>query len=660
MGDTLISWLTGPRVILAIVWSGCAALTVALVILMRTRWGQQKPLRKCIVLSLIAHLLFVVYAMTVHVVMAQPGLGYGPTIRVASIADVDTIGEPSKGTGDAPPWEAPAAEPAVPDMPDFSINPPKAPPMIDGSRPSVTAPPPDIQPPAGPATVPDHPREEPAAPFDVDLPRTAAAPAPIDAPAPPQHEQPPSPMPIGPQPVELAPRIDTVVKPVMPDDLPAADLTELLGKSPSLPALPDEPMVADPAGPIADEPPSPIEVPPRTGPANANTALVPIRPRDATSAAGSGGGPATADAIGTPEVYSSRLQADRIGLVERQGGSAETEAAVQAALEWFVKHQSPDGHWDARQFGAGRETRTLDRDRGGAGAQADTGLTGLALLAFLGAGHTHERGEQAETVKRGLNYLLASQAPDGNLAGRAEVYAFMYCHGMATLALCEAYAMTHDTRLERPVRKAIAYTVAAQNLASGGWRYKPNERGDTSQLGWQLMALKSGEMAGIAMPERTRQGMVRFLNSVSSGANGGLASYRPDEKTTRPMTAEALVCREFLDLPLGATAAEASTYLLDDLPGQGPPNFYYWYYGTLGMFQLQGDSWRKWNEAVSTALTRSQRKTGDATGSWDPDGVWGGYGGRVFSTALGALCLEVYYRYLPLYSVAAGRALGPK
>ncbi len=33
--------------------------------------------------------------------------------------------------------------------------------------------------------------------------------------------------------------------------------------------------------------------------------------------------------------------------------------------------------------------------------------------------------------------------------------------------------MTGDERLSRPVRRAIAYTIAAQNLSTGGWRYKP-------------------------------------------------------------------------------------------------------------------------------------------------------------------------------------------
>ena len=121
------------------------------------------------------------------------------------------------------------------------------------------------------------------------------------------------------------------------------------------------------------------------------------------------------------------------------------------------------------------------------------------------------------------------------------------------------------------------------------------------------------------------------------------------------MTAEALVCREFFGLSLVGAGNEAGDFLLTQLPGKGPSNFYYWYYGTLAMFQLQGDRWTKWNEAVTGALTRSQRGEGDAGGSWDPDPLWGGYGGRVFSTALGTLCLEVYYRYLPLYGVTAGR-----
>ena len=147
----------------------------------------------------------------------------------------------------------------------------------------------------------------------------------------------------------------------------------------------------------------------------------------------------------------------------------------------------------------------------------------------------------------------------------------MYCHAMATCALSEAYGMTHDDRLREPVRRAIDYTLAAQDPIGGGWRYRPGDAGDTSQLGWQLMALKSAELAGIPMPDKTRQGIIRYLQSVSSGKYGGRASYRPGEQPSRPMTAEALVCWQFLGLPAQHPACnEAGDYLVGETARRRP------------------------------------------------------------------------------------------
>ena len=195
--------------------------------------------------------------------------------------------------------------------------------------------------------------------------------------------------------------------------------------------------------------------------------------------------------------YSLRNTPGRLGLVAGQGGNAETEAAVAAALRWLASAQSRDGRWDAVQFGAGQEENTLGQDRGGAGRGADTGITALSLLAFLGAGHSHVQGEYQENVRRGLDFLLRSQAADGNLFGEATLYAQMYCHSMATFALAEAEAVTRDRRLEAAVTKAVNYSLAAQNTTTGGWRYRPGDIGDTSQLGWQIMALASARRAGI-------------------------------------------------------------------------------------------------------------------------------------------------------------------
>jgi len=324
---------------------------------------------------------------------------------------------------------------------------------------------------------------------------------------------------------------------------------------------------------------------------------------------------------------------------------------VRSALEWLAANQEPAGHWDTARHGGGRETRVLGHDRDSAGAHADTGISALALLVFLGAGHTHLDGDYRPTVQRGLQFLLHSQAADGNLAGEARMFARMYCHGMAALALSEAYAMTGDSRLRRPVERAVAYTVRAQHPTDGGWRYLPGDAGDMSQFGWQLMALKSAQLAGVPVPATTQEGMRRFLQRASAGRHGGLASYRPHGPPTVTMTAEALVCRLML-YPQRRDAAvdEAVAALLEELPGRDETmNLYYWYYATIALFQIGGPAWETWNAHLQPRLLAAQETHGAAAGSWPPDTVWGSYGGRVYTTAMAALCLEAYYRYLPLW-----------
>ena len=255
-----------------------------------------------------------------------------------------------------------------------------------------------------------------------------------------------------------------------------------------------------------------------------------------------------------------------------------------------------------------------------------------------------------QVVKRGVEYLVRKQSQDGNMAGSARLFARMYCHSMATLAISEAYAMTGDPQLSPAVKRAAAYTIWAQHPKSGGWRYQPGDRGDTSQFGWQVMALRSAQFAGVEVSATTRQLNARFLRSVLHGKAGGLASYRPLQQPSRTMTAEALVCRAFLKWPRNEAAIqEGVQFVMGELPGSGKKNFYYWYYGSLALHQIQGPQWQRWNEALQRQLLGLQQQQGEQAGSWDPDTVWGAYGGRAYSTAMAALCLEVYYRYLPLY-----------
>ena len=173
-----------------------------------------------------------------------------------------------------------------------------------------------------------------------------------------------------------------------------------------------------------------------------------------------------------------------------------------------------------------------------------------------------------------------------------------------------------------------------------------------SVFGWQLMALKSAGIAGVVVPQSVGDGMVAFLKARSLGQNKGLAAYRPGEPVSASMTAEALFCKQMFKIRRTNSASiEAVDYLLQRLPKRSETNQYYWYYGTLAMYQYGGKPWRKWNEALRDLLVTGQITTGDTAGSWDPKGPWGPYGGRIYSTALNTLCLEVYYRFLPLYQM---------
>jgi len=254
-------------------------------------------------------------------------------------------------------------------------------------------------------------------------------------------------------------------------------------------------------------------------------------------------------------------------------------------------------------------------------------------------------------VARGIAALVERQRPDGSLAGRAEFFAALYCHGMATIAVAECLAMSGDETLRPALERAIRYTLAMQHPHTGGWRYAPGDRGDTSQLGWQVMALYSARNAGLDGVDAAEARAREFLASVSSGASGGLASYRPGERPSLAMTSEALFCRLVLGMPADHPAAgEALAMLVRTPPGSSAYDIYAWYYATLASFHAGGPQWDAWNSRLHVAILPLQHRSGGPLdGSWDPDRTWGRHGGRVYSTALSAMTLEVYYRHMPLH-----------
>jgi hypothetical protein len=367
-----------------------------------------------------------------------------------------------------------------------------------------------------------------------------------------------------------------------------------------------------------------------------------------------------------PKLYKPRLEPDRSTRARESGASAASELAVERALDWLSRHQDSDGRWDAgiARYDDGSAVKgdddfTVHCPPGDtcfgecAYWEADTAVSGLALLTYLGAGYTHTDGRYCDTVGKGIDYLLKQQKADGDLRGRSRVVG-MYCHAMATLSLCEAYALTGDGRLRDPALRAVNFLVGGRARDELAWRYEPGAPvGDTSILGWVVMGLKSAREVGIATPNEAsiRQGTLSWLDQVAAGEYKGLARYQPSEPVTPTMTAEAWVCRQFLGVGgPGAASAEAARYLLQNESDRGPTNVYYWYYATLALYQHGGKDWDRWNSKIRDRIVQLQCKTGHQTGSWEPDGsIYGSKGGRIYSTALAALTLEVYYRYLRLY-----------
>ena len=187
-----------------------------------------------------------------------------------------------------------------------------------------------------------------------------------------------------------------------------------------------------------------------------------------------------ADPRGDPQGLPAETRSRPLFSRKRIGASAASERAVERALDWLARHQDrEDGRWDggiARYEDGtpvkGDDNFTVHCPPGEtcfgecAYWEADTALTGLALLTYLGAGYTHIEGRYAETVEKGLDFLIEQQKPDGDLRGQSRVVG-MYCHAMATLALCEAYALTGDERLRGPGERALAFLVAA--APETGW-----------------------------------------------------------------------------------------------------------------------------------------------------------------------------------------------
>lgn len=329
---------------------------------------------------------------------------------------------------------------------------------------------------------------------------------------------------------------------------------------------------------------------------------------------------------------------ERALLLLQGGGTAASEAAVAAALKWLAEHQLQDGSWTFRHRQGpcqGRCTNQGDMDDGHFAA------TGLALQCFLGSGNTHLKGQYKKNVRAGLLYLTENMSKEnGEMIDGGK----MYSHGLATIALCEAYGMTTDkATIGRAALAACDFISYAQDPVGGGWRYQPRTPGDMSVSGVQAMALFSAKRAYLRVDPKTFAGFTNFLNSVQSDGGAKFGYMAPDDSPAT--TAIGLLCRMYLGVKRDNEALVNGMAYLSDL-GPSDDDMYYNHYATQVLCHYGGDKWTKWNDKLREHLIAAQAQAGHERGSWHfrgGDGIT--EGGRHLNTCLAALTLEVYYRH---------------
>lgn len=331
------------------------------------------------------------------------------------------------------------------------------------------------------------------------------------------------------------------------------------------------------------------------------------------------------------------------------GGTQRSEDAVSAGLDWLARHQLDDGSWSLDHTAC--QSCQGQCSQPGSYRNCHVAATGLALLAYLGSGHTHEEGDYQPQVRRGLDALvnMGKTVPAGFRMADDEPSAAMYSQGIATIALSEAYAMTQDVRFRPKALGGVKFIANAQDPKRGGWRYQPRETGDTSVLGWQVMALKSAQNANVRVGSKTLKRASFFLNNV--GSDGGAQyGYMGTGDAAPSTTAIGLLCRMYNGQDRRHPGLREGVKYLDRTRPQ-PNNMYFNYYATQVMFHWGGDDWARWNETMRDQLTETQHDSsrGHSAGSWDVADQHGGVAGRHYMTCLAIMTLEIYYRHMPLY-----------
>lgn len=379
------------------------------------------------------------------------------------------------------------------------------------------------------------------------------------------------------------------------------------------------------------------------------------------------------------------------GLAHRirvEGQERPNEDRVLCALEWLKDHQNREGNWSATDFGddskrtKAKHTSSIEFVTGEKSDQGwidtvDIGLTGLAILSFTGCGYSHKSGDYRLPLRNALLWLRKAQDNDGCFGAKEDDH-FVYNHAIASKAVAELYGLSGDAVLKPVADKAVDFILKAQNPGLG-WRYgvQPGAN-DSSVTGWMLDMLVTARRVGLEFDysksftdaeiwfDLVTVKVNGFMRTGYDSPGGNSSRLRSATEYESHPTMNAVYVMTMLDIEKTKKTDETVLSYVngcvekDNLPvwDHHHIDFYYWYYASEALARVGGANWEKWSKAANDALLKSQRgssavdkkaeltsaDTLDEYGSWDPVGAWGGAGGRVYSTAMGALILETEWR----------------
>lgn len=328
---------------------------------------------------------------------------------------------------------------------------------------------------------------------------------------------------------------------------------------------------------------------------------------------------------------------------------------IDSSLDWLARHQLPTGHWSFQDLHLQCEgdscTPLVGEDRRDAGSvRSDPAATAMALLPFLMAGElSGDAKPHQKAVLKGLRRLVRFQnAETGALYGKTGGGSRMYAHGLATLAVCEAYRRSQREEFKEPAQKAVEFIQKSQHPGQGGWRYyvagETPTGGDTSVFGWQMRALVSARAGELDVSPKSRELMTVYLRVASGGQQSGLFAYEPKGPFSPSMTGVGLLSLQLLEQqPADETVAEAVAYLRQRPPGRGAPDCYRDYYVTDAIRRSSPEHWPEWRDAMRKALLETQAREGCPRGSWSSLAPlrdrWSDLGGRLMVTAFCTMTL---------------------